>query len=253
MANHRRERRLRIATVATESRCAGDTGTALANYSCAPSCDLAPSNPAVWSWGGARNRADRESWNLTERQCRDMIAAADFALANGLPFNRHWIVHYERAQIAETDAAKFVGHLLRLASAYVRREVGQLAALWARENGDGKGGHVHILLHVPAGITLRNRTRRWIVAAGGTYRARVSRVKVIGGTLNNVDPASPYYRENMRTLVGYLLKGATTATGSAMGLHRYSEGGRIVGKRAGWTQNIGKSARAERAESFVRP
>ncbi|MBY4636821.1 hypothetical protein K5P26_06665 [Sphingopyxis sp. XHP0097] len=181
-----------------------------------------------------------------------MVAAAEFALANGFPFNRHWIVHYERAQVTETAAAKFVGHLLRLASAFVRREGGQLAALWARENGEGKGGHVHILLHVPAGITLRNRTRRWIIAAGGIYRVRVSRIKVIGGTLTNANLASRRYRQNVWILVGYLLKGATTDTGAAICLNRHGEGGRIVGKRAGWTQNIGRLAQLK-AKNYVRP
>lgn len=227
-------------------RAAVRSGTAFATYRNTPSVGLSPICEASGNgWGGARNRAGRVSWHLSDTQVCSMVAAADHAEAIGLAFNRHWIIHYQRAGIAEHDGARFIGHLLRLVAAQARRDGGALAAIWARESGDGKGGHVHILMHLPAGLSLRNRTRRWIVAAGGTYRLRVSRVRIIGGRLSHATERGAHYLQNSGRVLAYLLKGASEATGLALDLDRYGEGGPIIGKRAGWTQNIGAAARQQ--------
>jgi hypothetical protein len=152
--------------------------------------------------------------------------------------NRHWTIHYERAGIAEIDGAKFVGHVLRLAKAQARRDGGDMAAIWVRENGEGKGGHVHILLHLPAGTYLRNRTRRWIVAAGGAFRARVSKVRTIGASLQSAGGGSEHYWANADAVLSYLLKYTDMEAGEALGLARFGEAGKVVGKRAGFTQNL---------------
>ena len=172
-----------------------------------------------------------------------MIEAANFAERIGLAFNRHWTVHYEMAGIAEHDGAAFVGRLLALVRKHVWRAGGKLAALWARENGDGKGGHVHILLHLPSGMTLRNLTRRWIKAAGGNPVRRVSRVRTIGSRLTDAKVGGEHYRANADAVLAYLVKAASDETGKALALPRSGEGGPIIGKRAGWTQNIGAKAR----------
>ena len=173
-----------------------------------------------------------------------MIQAARFAERIGLAFNRHWSIHYEMAGIAERDGAAFVGRLLALVRKHVRRVGGELAALWVRENGHGKGGHVHVLLHLPSGLTLRNRTRSWIKTAGGNPVRRVSRVRTIGGTLKTDNISNGAYRANADAVLAYLVKGASDDTGRALALPRSGEGGPIMGKRAGWTVNIGAAARA---------
>lgn len=230
-----------------EIRDCAETGTALATIAYAPSCSLDPADRGPRAtWGGARNRADRASYYLAHDKVLDMIAAALFAERIGLPFNRHWTVHYQMAGIAERDGAAFIGRLLSLVRKWVRRMGGQMAAMWARENGHGKGGHVHILLHLPHGMTLHNRTRRWIKVAGGKPVRRVSRVRTIGGLLTNVDPGSAHYRSNADAVLAYLVKGASDQTGHDLALARFGEGGRIIGKRCGWTENIGQKARLER-------
>lgn len=224
----------------------GETGTRLANYSYTLSCGLLPAADAPRrAWGGARNRADRESWHLSLQQCEGIIAATKRAEQIGLPFNRHWTVHYERAGISEIDGARFVGHLRRLVKEYVRRNGGQFAAVWVRENGDGRGGHVHILMHLPAGLTLRNRTRRWIVAAGGKWRAKVSKVRSIGRSLQSCNRPGSDYGVNLEAVLAYVLKGASKAAGVVIGLRLVDERGRIVGKRAGWTQNVAVTTRGK--------
>ncbi len=226
-------------------RARAETGTAFATIAYAPSCILDPADGRPrGTWGGARNRADRPSLHLSRAKVLDMIEAANFAERIGLAFNRHWTVHYEMAGIAGHEGAAFIGRLLALVRKHVSRAGGKLAALWARENGDGKGGHVHILLHLPSGMTLRNRTRRWIKAAGGQPVRRVSRVRTIGGTLTKAKVGGAGYRANADAALAYLLKAASDETGHAFGLPRFGEGGPVIGKRAGWTENIGQAARA---------
>jgi hypothetical protein len=213
-----------------------ESGTALAIIDDIPSGGL---SPAGMGWGGARNRADRTSDYLTRRQCEGLIAAADQAQRIGLPFNRHWTIHYERAGVAEIDAARFIGRLLKLAGDYARRHHGKIAAMWVRENGDGKGGHVHILLHLPSRLSLRGRTAHWVRLAGGKCCARVSRVRSIGHSLCSADNGGEHHRKNTDAVLSYVLKGADAETGAALGLKRHGERGLIIGKRCGRTQNIG--------------
>lgn len=242
-----------------QSRHCADIGTRLANYTTSPSCglpcgdgrsldpaggriDFADNARAKGQWGGARNRADRVSHYLTRSQIEGLISAAQFSEAAGRGFNRHWTVHYERAGIAPEQGAGFVGRLLRLVGAYARRHGGKIAAIWVRENGEGKGAHVHILLHLPEGLTLRHRVRGWIKAAGGIYRRNVSKVRSIGGRLHfaKIDKSSEavaLYAANLAAVLGYVMKAAHPDVGEALALRRYGEGGRVVGKRCGRTQN----------------
>ena len=215
-----------------------ESGTALAIIDTIPSGGL---SPAGMGWGGARNRADRTSEYLTRRQCVGLIAAADQAQRMGLSFNRYWTVHYERAGIAEIDAARFIGRLLKLAGDYARRHNGNFAQMWVRENGDGKGGHVHILLHLPSRLSLRGRTGHWVRLAGGKCCSRVSRVRSIGHGLRSADNGGEDYQQNADKVLAYILKGADPETGAALGLARYGERGLIIGKRCGRSQNLGLS------------
>lgn len=224
-----------------ENHNALSTGTALANCSYTPSCER------HCGWGGARNWADRSSDGLTDRQVEALLAASAFALATGRTFQRHWTIHYGKAGIAECDGARFVSCLLALVSKQARREGGTLTALWVRERASEKGEHVHILLHLPAVMRLHGRTRSWIETAGGTWKAGVSRVRIIGGSLPKGFPkASERHAANAANVMRYFLKAANEQTGERLGLTRAGRGGRIVGKRCGFTQNIGKTARNQK-------
>lgn len=156
-----------------------------------------------------------------------------------MPFNRHWTIHYERAGIAEQDGAQFVGRVLKLVGDYARRHEGQFAALWVREGGKDKGGHVHILMHLPPSLSLHGRTRRWIGLAGGKCIAGVSHARSVGGTLSACADLSDAYRHNAEKVLAYVLKGASCQTGQEFGLPRSGERGPIIGKRCGRTQNLG--------------
>lgn len=226
--------------ITAENGATAQAGTRLANIATIQGCGLFPAGRA---WGGARNRADRASSFLALAQCEALIAAADHAERIGLPFNRHWTVHYQTAGIAEADAARFIGRLNKLVGEYSRRHGGRFAAIWVREGGEGKGGHVHILMHLPARLSLKGRTRRWVKRAGGTCRSGASYVRAVAGRLLAAESGSEHYAVNVAAVRAYLLKGAGEEAGRALGLARMGEGGPIIGKRCGWTQNIGRAAR----------
>lgn len=222
------------------NRDARQSGTGLANYSYTPSCER------HCGWGGARNRADRTSDGLTDCQVASILDAAAFAFATGRTFQRHWIIHYGKAGIGEKNGAQFVSRVLALVSKQARREGGALTAIWVRERASDKGEHVHILLHLPAAMRLHGRTRCWIETAGGIWVPGVSRVRIIGGQLSKVEAnRETRHAANAANVTRYLLKAASNETGAKLDLKRAGRGGRIVGKRCGWTQNIGKKSRAQ--------
>ena len=154
--------------------------------------------------------------------------------------------------MGEHAAAGFIRKLLDQVSRLARRAGGELTALWVREHASAYGEHVHILLHLPPGLSLRNRTRRWIETAGGTYQPGVSMTKSIGGRLDkqtekNGSDTGEHHRDNAANVVRYLLKSASAEKGDQLGLSRHGCIGRITGKRCGWTQNIGEAARDQGA------
>jgi hypothetical protein len=155
-----------------------------------------------------------------------------------MPLNRHWIVHYERAGIEDTDAVRFIGRLLKLVGDYARRHRAAFSAIWVRENGEGKGCHVHILMHLPAALSLQGRTRKWVRLAGGVYTRNVSRVAPIGGRLLAADNGGEHYQQNAIAVTSYLLKCGDREAGLTLELPRYGQQGLIVGKRCGRTQNL---------------
>jgi len=217
------------------------------------------------TWGGRRNSASRTSSSISLDQAAQIIEAAQFAAAIGLPFNRHVTIHWEQAGIPDSEAAKATGRFLKLAGDWIAKRGGRIAWAWVRENGDGKGSHVHILLHLQANkITAKNRKlpatdntarkqrarlgnmpRRWLRSiTGKPYRAGTIKTQRIGGTAEAAQTAPAAYQENLAAVVGYILKGACPAAVRALGLMRLEAGGTIIGKRAATSQNTGRAARA---------
>jgi hypothetical protein len=200
-------------------------------------------------WGGARNSASRYSDALTVKQTAEIVAAAQFAARIGLPLNRHLTIHWEAAGVPDCRAAAATAAFLTLARDWLRKRGAALAWAWTRENGDGKGSHVHILLHCRPELAraFAGMQRRWLRrVTGKPYRARIIRTARIGGTLTAAQTAPAVYAENLAAVVAYLLKGASPAAAREVGLERLEAGGRVIGKRAGTSQNIGRAAR-ERA------
>lgn len=226
-------------------------GTRLAHIHKLQGCGLV--SPAS-GWGGARNRADRRSSCLTLAQCEGLIAAACHAERLGLRFNRHWTIHYQMAGIAEADAARFIGKLNKLVREYSTRNHGDYAAIWVRESGEGKGGHVHILMHLPARLSLKGRTRLWVRLAGGRCQSGVSYIRAVAGRLSAAESGAEQYAANAEIVRHYLMKGAAIEVRKLLGLERFPcEQGQIIGKRCGTSQNLGIAARNRLVAKKTRP
>ena len=193
--------------------------------------------------GGAGNRATVASDYLTLRQAQDLIAAAQCALRLNKPLTRHLTVRLERQGIADSDAVKAIGQLITLLRDHVRKATGgEIAYLWSREHGAVIGGHVHILLHLPTGHIWQGwRVQRWIERISGRpYKKGAIKTTRIGGTANAHEQNPGLYLANLATVVGYLIKGTCPNTGAALELKRIQAQGRVIGKRWGRSQNLGK-------------
>ena len=204
------------------------------------------------SRGGARNLATRESHALSGAHVGNLVGASIHADAIGLPFTRMITVHWEAAGVALDDIARATGRFIDMLSKTLARHGNTTAWLWVHENGDRKGGHCHLLAHVPAalvGIVTRLQ-KGWLrTITGNLYRARVIKSVPIGGRLGLEGSNPALHVINRDAALYYLLKGADEATATAFGLDRLEAGGRIIGKRCGTSQNIGAKARAAKRSS----
>ena len=219
-------------------------GTALAiSYATFGGAALLPSSTGR---GGARNRADRESHALTTAQIANLSAAECHADKIGLPFTRMISIHWEAAGVPLAGMAKATGRFIGLMAKALARHGSGMAWLWVHENGDGKGGHSHLLAHVPAALVpvLTGLQRGWLRRiTGNKYRARVIHSKPIGGRLGLEIGNPDLHAINLEAALAYVLKGASPEAASHFALERLEPGGRVIGKRCGTSQNIGAKAR----------
>jgi hypothetical protein len=202
--------------------------------------------PCTTSRGGARNHGDRESYALTAAHIANLEAAERHARAIGLPFTRMITIHWQAAGVALADMVKATGRFLDLLTKALARNKAKTAWLWTLENGDRKGCHCHLLIHVPATLVsiLTKLQKGWFRRiTGKPYRSRVIHSKPIGGRLGLEAGNPELHSINLAVALGYILKGADAKAAEQFGLVRLEAGGRIVGKRCSTSQNIGAKAR----------
>lgn len=192
--------------------------------------------------GGARNRAGRITAGLNERDAGKVSAATARALQIGLPFNRFTTVHWDAAGVG--DDLKATGRLLKLIGDWLRSRGRQAAFAWVREDGPRKGAHVHILLHLPPDLVdaFNRRQRGWLAACGARWRGGVLKTRSIGRTYRQALGGGQDYLSNLAETVDYVLKGADHRTRERFGIRRCEDGGVVVGKRCGVSQNLGPAA-----------
>ena len=196
--------------------------------------------------GGARNRADRESHALSAAHVANLTAAARHAGAIKLPLNRMVTIHWEAAGVPLAGMAKATGRFLDLLTKWLARQKSRTAWLWVHEGGDGKGGHCHLLAHVPPECVkaLTGQLRGWLGRiTGNPYLRRVIHSKPIGGRLGLERGNPDVHAINLEAALSYVLKGASPEAASQFALERLEPGGRVIGKRCGTSQNIGAKAR----------
>jgi len=226
-----------------------ETGTEIADKDKIKSLRPIAGEAVAVSWGGSRNRVDRTSDCLTPKQAESIVAAIFASGKIGLPVNRHVTLHLEKLGVAAGAGAAAIGAFLKLHRDYLATRGLGFASVWIREDdsGDGsKGAHVHILMHVDpdAAPAVTRRQRRWLrLATGKPYCSGALHTSRIGGKVHTATSAPAVYHDNLKTVVVYLLKGAGPDAAAALVLPRHGEGGPVIGKRCGWSQNIGEAAR----------
>lgn len=196
--------------------------------------------------GGPRNHADRTSDELQTGQIANLKAAERHAQEIGLPFTRMITIHWEAAGVPASGMAKATGRFLDLLSKALARHGSKTAWLWVHESGHGKGGHCHILVHVPAELVAKitRLQRGWLrIITLRTYRARVIYSAPIGGRLALERSNPDLHLANCKAALAYVLKGASPGAALAFNLDRLEPGGLIIGKRCGTSQNIGRRSR----------
>ena len=200
--------------------------------------------------GGARNHANRESEALTTAQIRHLQAAATHAQAIGLPLNRMITIHWEAAGVPLASMVWATGRYVDLLSRTLARHGSKTAWLWVHENAPGsghaKGGHCHLLAHMPARLvsTVTGLQRGWLAhITGKPNRARVILSRPIGGKLGLEAGNPELHAINLDATLIYVIKGADPEAAEKLGMTRLAPGGRVIGKRCGTSQNIGRKAR----------
>ena len=137
---------------------------------------------------------------------------------------------------------KAIGRLITLLRDHVRKTTGgEIAYIWSREHSAIIAGHVHILLHLPAGyIWQGRRVQCWIERISGRpYKKGAIKTTRVGGTANAHERNPGRYLTNLADVVGYLIKGTCPNAGAALELERVKAQGRVIGKRCGRSQNVG--------------
>ncbi|WP_143256033.1 hypothetical protein [Altererythrobacter xiamenensis] len=173
------------------------------------------------------------SEGLSFEQAQRLSAAARQAVAIGRPFNRFITVHWETAGLTDREAMSATTGFLKYLREWLR---GQTAYLWTRENGDGKGSHVHILAHIPGAKKMNGAlSRLWVERCTiRRYRAGAILSRKIAGASQ---PTSAHYLENLSKVLGYVLKAAEPEAAASLGItHQY--GGPVIGKRCGTSRNL---------------
>ena len=155
-------------------------------------------------------RADRVSFSLTAAQVTNLRAAVEHADKIGLPLNRMMTVHWEAAGVPAA-MAKATGRLTDLLTKALTRHGSATAWLFVHETGDGKGGHCHLLAHVPASLAdlVSRRQRSWLKRiTGRPYKPRVILSRPIGGLLGLETGNPDLHAVNLAAALGYVIKGA---------------------------------------------
>jgi hypothetical protein len=177
----------------------------------------------------------------------NIIQAARFAFAIDLPLNRFVTINWATSGAA--SGFNPTSRFLKLAGDWLSTNGVVRTWIWTREAGHHTGEHVHIAMHVPPslGREFGNRQRAWAKTAGARWWTGTIKTRPVGRSSSHAFHGVQYgerYEDHLRMTVEYLLKGTSADTAAVAGLAiSRVPGGRIAGKRAGTSANIGASAR----------
>jgi hypothetical protein len=184
---------------------------------------------------------------LTHKQVPTLIHGWQHAWRIGRPLNQ--LVTFRPMDIdklSEIDRCKLFEKLRNKIAGYARKRGIPPTFAWSREVApDGVGEHLHVLVHLPAGLHghFAQTVWKWLPerSAGGDYMTTV-----------DVRPANQRTRftelGKRYNAIGYLCKQMSPKAGGSMVGDRWKRhmnrvrGGAILGKRGDVTKNIGRKA-----------
>ena len=158
------------------------------------------------------------------------------------PLNLFVTLHCEKAGIPKHSVQRFLIHFKKLVSEWLRRRTGQPSLyIWISEATGGL--HFHFLVHVPEALGKEYRMRQndWIEAAKGKLSKRVLVSRRIRFSKPGEDLVC-YLERGLLGLLRYTCKGIEPQAAKQFGIDPVSQG-RIVGKRAGWSEALGEDRR----------
>jgi hypothetical protein len=195
--------------------------------------------PAGLKQGGARNRRDRQSWQLSEAQCRRLIVRSFDAWEAGQPLNRFVTLSCGKAMIPASEAVSTTGAFVSLARDWMNGHGFTMPWVWTQECGQLLGQHGHILLHVPPILNdlFAPMPRRWAKKlADGHYPADMIDTKRLDGASGK--EVNPYlYKGSLMFRLHYMLKCAPISLESKLemtgwGTKPWGQSSLVLGKRA---------------------
>lgn len=198
--------------------------------------------------GGARNRADRISWQLSESQCRTMLNRSYDAWQAGQPMSRFITLAWGKAGIEASDAVRLTGQFVAKAREWMLSHGYPMPWVWVQERGDAFGQHAHILLYVPAELDLlfRPMPMRWTkpIARQGYGKGVVQSQRLAPAYACEANPRA--YEAVLLGKLSYMMKCAPAVLELKLGMvgwgHKeWGQSSRVIGKRAGaWQRRRGE-------------
>lgn len=201
--------------------------------------------------GGAHNKRYRPSWELSEQDCRKLIAASLEAQAAGAAFNRWITVSWGKAGLSAQESVQASGEWIELLRAWANRQGYSMPWVWVQEHGPKLGPHLHGLLHVPPALAPlfspqpARCARKVIADRGGHYASGVTDSEK-AWPVDDPDKAPASYEAWLLRKIHYMLKCAPAPLEAELGLTGRGEapwGQRCLtyGKRAGVWQRKGRA------------
>lgn len=167
---------------------------------------------------------------LTQKQVERIFEASERAYKNGAPLNRFFTIHYDD-YAAIKNPQRFVLSLLERTRKWLKYRGLPVAYIYVIENGNIKGLHTHILLHIPANYqrAYKRALKRWLPFEWTRERINVKSVKY--PTYGNISPLDSSYG-----VLRYMCKGIKPNV-NIRGI-KPSDQGEVFGKRWGVSRNL---------------
>lgn len=174
--------------------------------------------------GGARNRSDRVTLQLSLNQCKTAFAACHAALTASMPLNRFITISWELGGVAPKRSGQATGQFIKMAREWMASHGFKTTWMWVQECGDVIGAHCHILMHVPPILDplFRSKPRSWVKRVlGGRYVGGVLLTKRLLHA-PRAGRVSDAYRAEIHGRIHYMLKCAPAQFEPNLDVHGWS-------------------------------